>query len=50
LRAPPELQARHGKKYCDEAELLPLLLAPQAAKRTYRNIFGFAPKIATIDQ
>jgi hypothetical protein len=29
----PELQARHGKKYCDEAELLPLLLAHGLVRR-----------------
>ena len=31
--ASPELQARHGKKYCDEAELLPLLLAHGLVRR-----------------
>jgi hypothetical protein len=34
----PELQARHGKKYCDEAELLPLLLA-----------HGFVRRVRTIE-
>jgi hypothetical protein len=29
----PELQARHGRKYCDEAELLPLLLAHGLVRR-----------------
>jgi hypothetical protein len=29
----PELRTRHGKKYCDEAELLPLLLAHGLVRR-----------------
>jgi hypothetical protein len=33
LLASSELQARHGKKYCDEAELLPLLLAHGLVRR-----------------
>jgi hypothetical protein len=33
LLTSPALQARHGKKYCGEAELLPLLLAHGLVRR-----------------
>jgi hypothetical protein len=38
LLASPELQTRLGRKYCEEAELLPLLIA-----------HGFVRRVRTID-
>jgi hypothetical protein len=37
----PELQARHGKKYCDDAELLPVLLPLLLALRIATTRFCF---------